>query len=172
MWRAGVRWGRPPPPSPTTKYRYVFTAKEDEILERLVRQFGLNAWDHIALELPGRSSRQCRDRWITYLAPDVNRSPWSSEEDALLFDLLQIHGTRWGVVAPFFCSRTQNNVKNRWNTILRKAKNIGLDAADRNQFIDTGQKITSRSTRTVFEPAPEIPVSGPQTIYRLENLLN
>jgi hypothetical protein len=172
MLRGGIHWGLPLPPSSTKKYRYVFTAKEDEMLERLVHQFGLNAWDHIAQELPGRSSRQCRDRWISYLAPEVNRSPWSSEEDALLFDLIQIHGTRWGVLAGFFCSRTQNNVKNRWDTILRKAKNLAVDAADRNQFIETGQKITSRSTRTLFEPAPEVPVPGPQTIYRLANLLN
>jgi hypothetical protein len=163
----------PPDDSPTgKKYRYVFTRQEDSVIEELVERLGVGVWELIAERLPGRSPRQCRDRWFTYLAPEVNRTPWSSDEDALLFDLIQIHGTKWGVIAGYFCSRTQNNVKNRWNTIGRKARALGLDPSDRNHFVGTGQKVASRSTRAAFEPERAMMQVGPQMIYRLENLLN
>jgi hypothetical protein len=156
----------------TKKYRYVFTRQEDVILEQLVERFGFSSWDVIAAQLPGRSSRQCRERWFTYLAPEINRTPWSTDEDALLFDLMQIHGTKWGAIAGFFCNRTQNNVKNRSNTIVRKARALGLNPSNRNHFIETGHKIASRSTRPFFEPERPMMQVGPQIIYRLENLLN
>jgi hypothetical protein len=152
--------------------RSVFTAIEDELLESLVQQFGFNSWNLIATNLPGRSPRQCRERWFTYLSPDINRTPWRPEEDGLLFDLMQIHGPRWGSIAGFFCNRTQNNVKNRWNTITRKALAMGVAVGTRMDFIQTGQKIASRSTRKTFEPGKQ-PL-GPRLpdVFRVENLLN
>jgi hypothetical protein len=154
------------------KYRYVFTSKEDQLLQGSVEQLGTDDWETVAAFIPGRTPRQCRERWFTYLAPDVNRTPWSASEDALLFDLLQTHGPKWGSIVGFFRNRTQNNIKNRWNTVTRKAKLLGLDPANRKCFIETGQKIAARSTRSTFDqPKPPGPVS-PQQLYSLGNLLN
>jgi hypothetical protein len=158
--------------SGSKKYRYVFTSKEDQILHRCVERLGTNDWELIALQLPGRSARQCRERWFTYLSPDVNRTPWSAAEDALLFDLMQTHGPRWGAMVPFFCKRTQNNIKNRWNTVLRKAKILGFEPTNRKEFIETGQKIASRSTQTTFDHPEHVPPPSPQQLYSLGNLLN
>jgi hypothetical protein len=98
----------------------------------------------------------------------VNRTPCSASEDALLFDLLQ----KWGSIVELFSNRTQNNIKNRWNTVVRKARVLRLDPANRTCFSKTGQKIASRSTRTTFDPPkPAISVS-PQQFYSLSNLLN
>jgi hypothetical protein len=158
---------------PAKKYRYVFTSQEDQMLQHAIAQYGTDNWDSVAAMLPGRSSRQCRERWFTYLAPEVNRTPWTSEEDGLLFDLLQTNGPRWGSIMGFFLNRTQNNIKNRWNTVLRKARALGLDPNGRRSFIEAGQKITSRSTRYTFEhPKPGSPPPSQQQLYSVENLLN
>jgi hypothetical protein len=155
-----------------SKYRYVFTAIEDQVLEAHIKKFGTTSWELIARALPGRAPRQCRERWFTYLSPDVNRSPWSAEEDGLLFDLMQVHGQKWGIIVEWFCNRTQNNIKNRWNTVRRKAGVLGLDSGNRNGFIETGQRITSRSTRRTFEPPTKYPPPKLPSIFSLENLLN
>jgi hypothetical protein len=157
---------------PRRKYRYVFTAPEDQLLQAAIERLGTADWDAIAKQLPGRSARQCRERWFSYLSPNVNRMPWSAEEDGRLFDLLQTHGPKWGALVTFFRNRTQNNIKNRWNTIMRKGRSLGLDPMTRGGFIETGQKIVSRSTRTHFEPPKEIPGSSAQQLYSLGNLLN
>jgi hypothetical protein len=154
------------------KYRYVFTAKEDQVLEVYINQLGTDSWDLIAKNLPGRTPRQCRERWFTYLSPDINRSPWSAEEDGLLFDLMPVHGRKWGTFVGLFCNRTQNNIKNRWNTVTRKAAILGLDSNNRNDFIETGQRIASRSTRRTFEPPKKPPPPMFPAIFSLENLLN
>jgi hypothetical protein len=154
------------------KYRYIFTSTEDQLLEAAIERLGRKDWDAIAQHLPGRSPRQCRERWISFLSPDVNRMPWTPEEDGLLFDLLQTHGPKWGALVTFFRNRTQNNIKNRWNTVVRKARALGRDPATRICFIETGQKIVSRSTRTHFAQPKEILAPTPQQLYSLGNLLN
>jgi hypothetical protein len=156
----------------SNKYRYVFTTQEDQLLENAIQQFGTSDWDAIARQLPGRSPRQCRERWLTYLAPDVNRTPWSTDKDGLLFDVVRTHGPKWGTLVGFFCNRTQHNIKNRWNTIVRKAKALGLEASDRTGFLEAGQKIVSRSTRTHFEYRKEVPIPDPEELYSIGNLLN
>ena len=157
------------------KYRYVFTSKEDQILQSLVNNLGTNDWELISHHLPGRTPRQCKERWFTYLSPDVNRTAWTPEEDALLFDLLQKYGRKWGSIVCFFQNRTQNNVKNRWNTIVRKAKSIGLNPNNRSQFVETGQRIACRSIRNTFEmPVKHNPpeLIDPIVFFSINNLLN
>jgi hypothetical protein len=158
--------------SAARKYRNVFSAKEDTLLERAIQRVGTADWDQVSRDLPGRTARQCRERWVTYLSPSVNRGPWTSEEDGLLFDLIQTHGTKWGLLTGFFHGRTQNNIKNRWNTITRKARTLGISAEERKSFIEAGQVIACRSIRTHCPFEKEIPRPSPQELYSLENLLN
>jgi hypothetical protein len=160
------------PVSQTRKYRSIFTPKEDQMLETAIDQLGTNDWETIAQRIPGRSARQCRERWLTYLSPEVNRTPWTAKEDALLFDVLQTHGPKWGAIVKFFCNRTQNNIKNRWNTVVKKAKTLGFDPTDRKSFIEAGKKIVSRSTRMTFEHPREMPETSPQQLFSVVNLLN
>jgi hypothetical protein len=154
------------------KHRSVFTTTEDELLAVAIERLGPKDWDSISQQVPGRSTRQCRDRWLNYLSPDVNRMPWTTDEDALLFDLLQTHGPKWGCLVTFFHNRTQNNIKNRWNTVTRKARILGLDPSIKQSFIETGQRIVSRSTRTTFERPEEVPRPTPEQLYSVGNLLN
>lgn len=156
------------------KYRHVFSTEEDSILQQCVLKYGTHNWDLISQHLPNRNGRQCKERWCTYLSPEVNRTPWSSEEDALLYDLVQKYGKKWGILMTFFHNRTTNNVKNRWNTIMRKSQMIGIDQINKKNFMETGKKIVSRCTRTTFqkEKSSKAVENNPQELFSLRNLLN
>ena len=60
--------------------RHPFTKIEDIMLARLVKEYGCSNWKLIASKIPGRNSRQCRDRWCFFLAPDLNKGSFSFEE--------------------------------------------------------------------------------------------
>ena len=102
------------------KYRYVFTSKEDQILQSLVSNFGTNDWELISQHLPGRTPRQCKERWTNYLSPNVIMKPWTSEEDEFLKSKLAEFGPKWVKISSFFPNRTDIQLKNRWFVLMRK----------------------------------------------------
>jgi hypothetical protein len=97
-----------------------FTSNEDQALRTLVCMYGLNRWDTIAAFLPERTSRQCRERYEYYLAPNVYNSPWTHLEDELLETKVAEYGTKWVSLTRFFPGRTGNRLKNRWYKVLSK----------------------------------------------------
>ena len=101
------------------RHKNKFTSQEDRDLLALVEQHGTKQWDRIADSLPGRSARQCRDRWKNYLAPNVNQMPWTREEDQRLLQLYQLVGPRWSKIGATFPGRTSVSVKNRWHKLHR-----------------------------------------------------
>ncbi|EAX94250.1 Myb-like DNA-binding domain containing protein [Trichomonas vaginalis G3] len=100
--------------------RIKFTPEEDFILEQQVAKYGARKWNTIAQALPGRTSRQCRDRYMNYLEKGLTNEPWSSEDDRLLEQLFAVYGTKWSQIAKYFAGRSSNNIKNRWYTHLQK----------------------------------------------------
>lgn len=102
--------------------RNKFTEDEDKALLYLVSTFGDNDWSQVALYMPSRSPRQCRERYKLYLSPEVNNGPWSKEEDLLLETLYRQHGPKWTIIAKHFQARTDVNIKSRWNVIKRRLK--------------------------------------------------
>ena len=100
-----------------------FTMTEDKLLTDLVKQFGTNnTWEYIASLIPNRNARQCHDRWLYYLSPDVNKGPWTEEEDDLLRHLIATIGPHWVKVSKQLKGRTDTQVKNRWNVLQRRLK--------------------------------------------------
>ena len=106
-------------PNPNRKPRRLFTNEEDKKLVELVNQYGANAWTLISDRIPGRTSRQCKERYFTYLSPGVKKAPWTDQEDTLLFQKVQELGQRWSDIARYFDGRTPNSIKNRWHLHLR-----------------------------------------------------
>jgi hypothetical protein len=94
--------------------RRSFSSAEDRILFTLVTQLGRCQWADVATALPGRSARQCRERWRTVLSPGLVNGPWSRAEDDLLLKLYNEHGPKWSFIAKHFQGRSDCNVKNRW----------------------------------------------------------
>lgn len=107
--------------------RRKFTPEEDHQLKKLIAKYGAKKWNQIALAMPGRSGRQCRDRFANYLNPTLTNGEWSKSEDILLEQKVAQFGQHWNVIAKYFKGRSPNNVKNRWYTYIsgqKKRKNI------------------------------------------------
>jgi hypothetical protein len=111
-------------PSPRGQRKFAspvkFTTADDERLRLLVEQFGDSDWSLISDQMNGRNPRQCRERWINYLAPSLNNAPWTPAEDMLLFQKYKELGCKWVRIAKFFPDRTDAMVKNRFNRIQRR----------------------------------------------------
>ncbi|KAG5219146.1 transcription factor MYBR [Salix suchowensis] len=75
--------------------------EEDDLIRELVETHGNKKWSQIAKHLPGRIGKQCRERWHNHLNPDINRTSWTKEEEAILI-------------------KTENSIKNHWNCSVRK----------------------------------------------------
>jgi hypothetical protein len=71
--------------------------------------------------MPGRTARQCRDRWTNYLAPAISFEPWRPEEDSLIVHKVNEIGTKWATIAKFTHGRTGNALKNRWYSGLKNS---------------------------------------------------
>jgi hypothetical protein len=97
-----------------------FSPREDELLTHFVKQYGTGQWNKVAAHLKGRNARQCRDRWLGYVAPNVSNGPWTPEEEELLIRMYNQFGPKWQRIATFFKGRTDINVKNRWMLMERR----------------------------------------------------
>jgi hypothetical protein len=97
-----------------------FAQREDVALVAFVNKYGTDAdaWEIIASNMPNFNARQCRDRWLNYLRPGINRNPFSPEEDALLISLFKEYGPKWALFAKrHFLGRTDMQLKNRHNQL-------------------------------------------------------
>lgn len=107
-------------PLKTHNSRKKFTAEEDELLKKLVEKFGCKKWESIALEMPGRTGRQCRDRYKNYLVPGYFNGQWTQEEDDLLKQKYSEIGPQWSKMTKFIAGRSANSLKNRWNYFVSR----------------------------------------------------
>ena len=97
-----------------------WTDEEDVMLLKLVHKYGPEKWTSIATHLPGREGKQCRERWHNHLNPDIKKVPWTDEEDWLLFLHHRVYGNRWADFAKAMIGRTDNSIKNHWNSSMQR----------------------------------------------------
>ncbi|KAK8842378.1 Myb- protein B [Tritrichomonas musculus] len=97
-----------------------FSDEEDTLLKNIVKCFGAKNWKFIAFLMPNKTSRQCRDRYMNYLAPGFIHTEWTIEEDTLLAQKFRELGPKWTKIQKYFPSRTANAIKNRYNYTIRK----------------------------------------------------
>lgn len=99
--------------------KHLFTEVEDTMILNLVAKHGTKAWKIISKLMSNRSPRQCRERWKYYLSPNLEKGPWTEEEDLLLLDLIKTLEGKWSLISKHFHNRTGTNVKNRSKLLQR-----------------------------------------------------
>ena len=100
-----------------------WSKQEDKCLMTLATQFKARDWILIAQSFQNKTVKQCRDRWHNQLNPTIDHSPWSKAEEQLLTRAQSQVGNRWASIAKLFPGRTASNVKNRYNSALRRRQN-------------------------------------------------
>ncbi|OIT05606.1 transcription factor myb39 [Nicotiana attenuata] len=126
----------------------LWTPEEDQKLLAYIEEHGCGSWS----DLPSkaglqRCGRSCRLRWINYLRPNIKRGKFSSEGERTILQLHALLGNRWSAIASLLPNRSDNVIKNYWNTRLKKRLiKMGIDPMTHQPKRDTSQSNKSISS--------------------------
>ena len=117
---------------PKAPSRKDWSQQEDDALKGIVDLRGSSSWTLVAKEInsifhrgkPVRVPRKCRERWINHLNPNINKGSWTIHEDITLIELQLKYGNRWSDISKKLEGRTDNNVKNRWKSLVRDKRSL------------------------------------------------
>ena len=130
-----------------------FNAEEDKLLIQFVEEYGCHAWPKVTTVLPHRTAKQCRERWFNNLDPSVTKTPWTPEEDDMIFQNYLKFGPKWSTIAHLIPGRTDNSIKNRWNASI--SKRIRTDAEGNKTLAPCKVRKYSKKNKMLEQGRPE-----------------
>ncbi|XP_022934424.1 transcription factor MYB35-like [Cucurbita maxima] len=152
--------GKPPCCDKSNVKRGLWTAEEDAKILAYVSNHGVGNWTLVPKKAGlNRCGKSCRLRWTNYLRPDLRHDSFTPQEEDLIIKLHQAIGSRWSVIAKQLPGRTDNDVKNYWNTKLRKKlSKMGIDPITHKPF---SQILFDYGSISSLPATPKPPLIGP-----------
>ncbi|XP_043696359.1 transcription factor LAF1-like [Telopea speciosissima] len=99
----------------------LWSPEEDDKLRNYILQYGHGCWSSVPTKAGlQRSGKSCRLRWINYLRPGLKRGLFTLQEEETILSLHHMLGNRWSQIAQHLPGRTDNEIKNFWNSYLKK----------------------------------------------------
>ncbi|WJX53992.1 hypothetical protein P8452_39926 [Trifolium repens] len=175
--------------------RGLWSPEEDEKLITYITTHGYGCWsevpDKAGLQRCGKS---CRLRWINYLRPDIRRGRFTPDEEKLIISLHNVVGNRWAHIASHLPGRTDNEIKNYWNSWIKKkirkhnsasnsstttninTQNHVLDFSSNNikldHFSNQDQNVTTAKPISSFQETPLFSPTCPLFMFEPNSLLH